>query len=199
MNIDNSIFIYLLGILALGFYFKIYIKSTIEQSVSHQFNIKLENLKQEFTREMNVLDRKDKFRLAAIDKRLEAHQLAFGLAIEMFQRINAKSEERNDLVKKLDNFWKNYALFLNNKSRKSFKSGFDNYSVHGIVLNAWQATRDEKYAKQLEEKFELFRTLPNLIAQEIDLESMGIEAISMTDKRVTPYGLEDNNDKHLSN
>ena len=79
MYFDLPYLLVYVGIVALGFYIRFFIKSTVEKSISHQFDVKLEKFKQDFAREITALERKDKFRLAALDRRLETHQEAYAL------------------------------------------------------------------------------------------------------------------------
>lgn len=176
------------GLSLLGLYIRTFVKSTVEKSVEHQFDLKLEKFKQDFEDRWKILDRRDKFRLAALDKRLEAHQIAFRLALEMNERLF--DEDRTEMIRKLDEFWANYALYLNDKSRKAFKMGYDYYFMHLILLKAWKISRDEKHEKQLDERFDFLQKLPSLIVEAIDLEAIENEMPAGFAKKINPLGAE---------
>ncbi|MDI6766066.1 MAG: hypothetical protein QME52_04500 [Bacteroidota bacterium] len=185
-----------LGLVALGIYIRFFIRSTVEKSIGHQFDLKLEKFKQDFAKEMTALERKDKYRLAALDKRLKTHQLAFGLGIEMIHHLYDKTDERIEIIKKLDNFWKNNSLYLTNKTRNAFKNCYDYYQMNPILIEAWRTTHKEEHYKQLEERFDYFLKLPKIIAEEVDLEAMGNENLLVDGRRITPLGIEDKKEEN---
>jgi hypothetical protein len=66
-------------------------------------------------------ERADKFKLAALEKRLEVHQKAFSLWYDLMWSVN-KDEARDEMVKKCDDFWKTHCLYLDEKSREAFRT-----------------------------------------------------------------------------
>ncbi len=180
-----------LGLIGLAIFIRFFIKSTVEKSVSHQFDLKLEEFKQDFAREITALERKDKYRLAALDKRLETHQLAFGLGIEMIHHLHDETDERIKIIEKLDNFWKNNSLYLTNKARNAFQNCYDYYQINPTLIKVWRTTHKEEHYKQLEERFDYFLKLPKIIAEEVDLEAMGNENQLVDGRKITPLGIED--------
>jgi len=91
------------------------------QKVSHQNQVILEN-----QRAHNSL------RMAAIDKRLQAHQEACGL----WRKINANlnTEGIQDVVIECDNWWSNNSLYLEPEPREAF-------------LTAWVSAKDLAWYK----------------------------------------------------
>ncbi len=67
------------------------------------------------------LQRKDLFRLAALDKRLEKHQEAFMLWHEMFLLVHNK-EERTNKVLECQDWWFKNCLYLDPKARTAFRN-----------------------------------------------------------------------------
>jgi hypothetical protein len=193
--IINILILISIGLFTL--YVRTYVKSTVEKSVGHQFDIKLKKFKQDFATEINALERKDKYRLAALDKRLEAHQLAFGLSLEMYSNIHANFEIKKEIIKKLDNFWKNNSLYLTNNARKAFKTSYVDYARYDLLKQIFGDTHDKEYGKILLEAFENISKLPQIIAREVDLEAMELEVIQLVNKKITPTGIEEKKEEKI--
>jgi hypothetical protein len=197
---DLLLIINILTFISIGLFtlhVRTYVKSTVEKTVGHQFDIKLEKFKQDFSKEMMALERKDKYRLAALDKRLEAHQIAFRLSIEMFENLHAELSAHIEFLLKLKEFWKNYSLYLTNDARKAFKKGWNYYGIYPTLVQVWRLNHEEKYYQQLDEKFNYLLELPQIIAKEVDLEAMELEVSQLIDKKITPTGIEEKPEENL--
>ena len=68
------------------------------QKLNHQLEIERLKMREEFEREIHSVDRKDKFKLAALDKRLEAHQRAYSLAIKMIQTLRDTPAQKGEII-----------------------------------------------------------------------------------------------------
>jgi hypothetical protein len=65
------------------------------------------------------LERKDKFRMAAIEKRLEAHQKAYAFCMHSFEVMNSHSEEDvQHVCREGLSLMENHSLYLENETRK---------------------------------------------------------------------------------
>jgi hypothetical protein len=181
----------LLGIVLLGIYVRTFIKSTVENSIAHQFDVKLEQFKQSFTRELHAVDRKDKYVLAALDKRLEVHQQAFAFAVEMIRNVHFETSARQDLEGKLDTFWINNCLYLSATIQKQFKIGMNYFSTYEMLLRSFKLTSSDKKEQRLQEMFDHIYNLPEVIAKAIDLELMGNDAFLQAGKKINALGIED--------
>ncbi len=72
---------------------------------------------------VQMFDRKDKYRLIAIEKRLEAHQRAFILWFELLNVIHKPdgTTEKTDVINRANDFWVNNALYLEKNTRHDFR------------------------------------------------------------------------------
>ena len=61
-------------------------------------------------------------------------------------------------------------MYLTNKARNAFKSCYHYYEMNPDLIEAWRTNREEKYSKQLEERFDYLMNLPKIIAEEVDLK-----------------------------
>lgn len=90
-----------------------------------------------------------KFRLAAVDKRLEVHQKAFTLWRELMWSVN--DEKRlSEAIPQCQHFWKENCLYLDPKSRNSCLMAV-NYAV------LFNMDRDQQEAKERTELMEVIR------------------------------------------
>lgn len=64
-----------------------------------------------------------KNRSVELDKRLEIHQIAFSLSLQLPSAAH-DPENNSDLLHQCDNFWKNNCLFLVPKVRESFRVAY---------------------------------------------------------------------------
>jgi hypothetical protein len=64
-----------------------------------------------------------KHRNTELDKRLEIHQLAFSLSLQLPSAAH-DPENNSDLLHQCDNFWKNNCLFMVPKVRESFRLAY---------------------------------------------------------------------------
>lgn len=65
---------------------------------------------------------RSQLRIAVLDKRLNAHQVAYALWDEIKRAVHDKDKNKiNDLHRKAYEFWKDNCLYLDGPSRKAFK------------------------------------------------------------------------------
>jgi len=122
------------------------------------------------------LERKDKFRMAAIEKRLEAHQKAYAQCTKFIEVIDSRDEtEVHKVFKEGQEFMSNYAIYLERETRKKFIEALG-------VINAYlpkfkyfsefpYPEREEKFDKFIKEVEKIF-DLARVILQEVELEPL---------------------------
>jgi len=177
MTLDWAVTIILLGFGALGLFIKIYIKSTIAESIRHQFEVERLKMWEEFEREIHTIDRKDKFKLAALDKRLAAHQRAYTLAIKMIQTLRDTPVQKDEIIKKCETFWEEQNLFLSNNVRRMFQESLIFYQL----LEEREKNADKHETKirntlydGIEAADDKLFNLPSAIQKAVDLEPIEI-------------------------
>jgi hypothetical protein len=166
----------------LKLYLKTFVETTVQESVKHQFEVERQKMREDFEREMQAGERKDKFRLAALDRRLDAHQRAFTLARRMiFTLRSSDPTETNKLSSECKLFWEEQSLFLSNEVRKQFWKCFLFYNFYGQEIETIKSLKqtDSEYYKKANESLraerEQLNNLPSLIENAVDLEAMGNE------------------------
>ena len=107
------------------------------------------------------LQRKDRFRLAALDKRLEKHQEAFTLWRQLFSLVH-NEKGRTDKVLECQDWWFKNCLYLDPKARTAFRDAFQ---------LAWEYNgRDELMRKEAWPKIV---GAGDVIASSVDLPAIG--------------------------
>jgi hypothetical protein len=87
----------------------------------------------------SALDRQNQLRLAAIEKRLQAHQEAYALWRNLiFTTI--EHEEGTKLILECQTWWNNNCLYLDPKARKAFFDAYMAASDHPKFLRAGDST-----------------------------------------------------------
>jgi len=126
------------------------------------------------------LERKDKYKLVAIEKRLEAHQKAYFQCMDFLKAIDYhdESDVRRVFVNG-QNFYANYSLYLGEKVREKYLEalGFINaYCPRWNYINEFERIERKealkKYHKESEKVFELAR----IIQTEVQLEPIDMIA-----------------------
>ncbi len=120
------------------------------------------------------LERKDKYKLVAIEKRLEAHQQAYNQTMQFMKAMDYRDKKKvQDVFKNGQDFFSKNSLYLGEKVREKFSEslGFLNaYCPRWDYLNEFKmedrTNELKKYHKESEKIFELAR----LIQTEVELE-----------------------------
>lgn len=189
----------LLGIVIIGLQAAQAILTIVfKNSLSHQFNLKLEEFKQDYQREQESRERKDKFRLAAIDERLRAHQKAYSLWSEMIRTIHSNEPEKAPINAKCNDFWNNNCLYLTNESRRMFNEAQIAYADYHMYKYGYQQARGEGNKPEIDgarkdmmEAFSKVSEMGDSLLKSVDLETMASEPITSNGKIITAEGVED--------
>lgn len=95
----------------------IYVRLT--NAIKHEYDGKLEVIRNQYARVLENLSYENRLRMAALDRRLETHQQAFTLwhrlAINVF-----KQELVNQVATECQEWWSKNCLYLDTKSRDAF-------------------------------------------------------------------------------
>jgi hypothetical protein len=143
-------------------------------------------LGQKFTKQLHTIDRKDKYRLAALDKRLDAHQDAYKVANFLLWTVHDKGEEWTKAQKMYSEFWNNHCLFLTNEARIALQESAHSHGAYDVFLQVWKDNpKDPQAKKDLEERFAKIVQAPDLIMKAIDEETLITEPRTPEGNRIT--------------
>lgn len=132
-------------------------------------------------RELREKERYDKFRLAALDKRLDIHQEAYYRWSKMIH-LRFKEDVDNILLGSVEWYNKN-CLFLDSKSRIEFLRCTENVLNYKTTWRIWQDSAQhnlkekEDYSNELKTMFNQIRNTGDLIAKGVDLNYESVKDV----------------------
>ena len=126
------------------------------------------------------LERKDKYKLFAIEKRLEAHQQAFYHWRKLLLVIHGRDiEQTTRTLKDAQEFWNLNCLYLENKTRKDFTETIFRTSNHLSLIDQWKmapkSDDKEKANKNIKENWDFVLRLGATIPQDVELEPITLK------------------------
>ncbi len=110
----------------------------------------------------------NQLRLAALDRRLEAHQRAFTLCMKLAGMLWTIGQERIDVQRECQDWWIDNCLYLGPKSRKAFDAllfQFSQFNPDEKIIGKGQEFRD-KYQRPAVEAITREVALPPLEQRE---------------------------------
>ncbi len=179
LNTESWVIAFLLVVIGsfLGAYFKEKGKNVATKSDVESITRKIESIKVESAQKFEALSqanrellaaeqRRHDLRLAALDKRLEAHQEAYAIWYEYSGAIH--DEDRLfELYKKAMEFWKTKSLYLTEAAREAFDEAINAGSMHRSLLQS----RAEK--KEIDANWMSIRSAGGKIAKAVSLPDLG--------------------------
>jgi len=139
----------------------------------------VEEAKEPFVTAVENLKGRHQLRMAAVDRRLQAHQEAFTLWREILSTVH--TEEIGKTVQKCQTWWEQNCVYLESKVRVGFLDAYSASHGHSKML---QGRVD---AKEIKENWSRITKFPDILFQEVELPSLTErehKALHMDD----PYG-----------
>ena len=133
----------------------------IVESVRSQHAKDLENLAHENRKVLEQGSREHQLRLAALDRRLEAHQQAFVLWQKLLAAM--RTDQTNAIVKECQNWWTSNCLYLDAQSREAFFRAFHAAGNHESLLKSFD--RGAVTAERIEQNGDIIRAAGPAIVQ----------------------------------
>jgi len=120
---------------------------------------------------INRTNYQKQLKLAALEKRLDAHQKAFSI----WRRIvfNLYKDTIGDVVIEAQNWWENNCLYLGVKSRAAFFHCL-NFAVHHSDMRK-SRNREYDYKKEIKESWDTIMLPGKTLVEEVNLPSFGEE------------------------
>ena len=124
-------------------------------------------------------ERKDKFRLASIEKRLEAHQLAYSYCMKAFDTMFSDDNEViRKIIKEGQTFMSNFSLYLEKGTRRKMVDviGFFNaYCPKIKFLEGYEISERNKALKTFHAKSKVIFELAKIVQEEVELEPISVK------------------------
>ena len=118
---------------------------------------------------------KDKFKLVAIEKRLEAHQQALAYWYKMIKYVHKKNTlEKIKILDEAKEFWYHNSLYLEKETRKRFLDCINIVSSYNDKLYSYKTSIIDDIKEKLKNEYmndwnDLMK-LPEIIQKEVELE-----------------------------
>lgn len=119
------------------------------------------------------LNRKDKYILTLIDKKLDVLQKAYFYSTIFIQMVHVEEETKSEFIYEVKDFYNNNCLFIETKSRELFFETLKKLENYRYKLNEYYEIKksgvdlDQEY-KNLVGNFVDINTLPKKIEQIVD-------------------------------
>lgn len=147
-----------------------------------QHKIKLFELEKKHKEEMYELEKnerkesydlatKDKFRLVAIDKRLETHQMALKYWYKLRDIIHSTDEDkRKAIINEAFEFWYSNCLYLETETRDKFYKAIAITDMHNQNKKMYQESRSPEIREIINKNWDDFMETHGIIFKEVELE-----------------------------
>ncbi len=109
-------------------------------------------------------DRRNQLRLAALDRRLQAHQEAFSLWRQILKDLH-NNEKIGNTVMECQEWWDNNCLYLTPDARQAFVQAY-------IAASHYAATMSTRDVELLKHEFETIKHAGDLIVQGVELPTV---------------------------
>lgn len=147
-----AIFISQIVVFAFLYYMKSYLNKKAENAATKEDLTNLTEIVEEVRNKYAVILERTKsryqLRVAALDKRMDAHQKAYTTLRRLAHSRALKEEDFIELVIEAQKWWEENCLYLDERARKAFIGGVNNVSLHRDLYQA-PSPRDVKQLEKL--------------------------------------------------
>ena len=137
------------------------------QEISHQNDLLIKHT-----------EHKQQLRMAALERRLQAHQEAYTLWREMLSSLH--NENNFETVLKCQEWYNNNCLYLDSESRQAFRDGYSAMSHHPDLLQA----RTE--AEAVKDNFYTITSVGEILVRGVELPSLGEQETELVSEESAP-------------
>lgn len=155
----------------------------LEERVHSQHAERLENLAHENRKILENTSREHQLRLAALDRRLDAHQQAFALCQRLFSAMH--TDKVGGVVIECQRWWDSNCLYLDAESREAFFRAYHAASIHEDLLRGLSS---EQSQEKIEKNWGKIVTAGNVIAQGVALPP--IKELAADGKSANAFGIQ---------
>ncbi len=145
-----------------------------------------ERIRSDFREKFETLSARNRLREAAIEKRLEAHQKAFSLWMQLMHNIN-DSEKLITVVLECQRWWPENCLYLTSDASAAFVRAYRGASLRRTLLDhafAIQGPRPEELLKQITENYYQIEKAGEVITKAADLPSFSVADLDVKGKPI---------------
>ena len=136
---------------------------------------KIEGIRADYAKKIEDFSHHNRLKIAALDKRLEAHQQAYTLWLRLRRSVHNK-DKNIEMVIKCQNWWEENCLYLDMESRKAFMSAIHAVALHPD-LTGGKAPKDE-----VKENWEYINECGEILIRGAGLPSFGENELKEIDE-----------------
>ncbi len=126
-------------------------------------------------------------RVAAVEKRFEAHQQAHTLWFELWRSVHHKNG--HDVVMKCQRWWYAHSLYLEPEPRAAFKAAYMAAADHPTYL---KGPRDQEQSKTIRSNWRVIMAAGEAIERAVKLPPLAASELTAVDgARPSAFGLEE--------
>ncbi len=114
---------------------------------------------------VSAQDRENQLRLAAIGRRLEAHQQAYALWRKLLASLGSE-KNLSDTILECQSWWENNCLYLDAKARGAFVSAYLSAGSHKVIVLS-------KDINLIKENYQIIINAGNVIVAGVSLPTIG--------------------------
>lgn len=136
---------------------------------------KIESIRADYAKNIESFSQHNRLKLAALDKRLEAHQQAYKLWLQLRRSVHNKGR-KTDMVIKCQKWWEENCLYLDMDSRNAFMA-----SIHAVALHS-DLTGGQAPKREVEENWRYINECGEIIIRGAGLPSFGENELKEIDE-----------------
>ena len=139
------------------------------ERVRSEYARSLEDISQQNRLLLEQAKRKHQLSIAALDRRLEAHQQAYSLWWKLSFKIFDK--DIADMVLECQDWWVKNCIYLDAESRQAFRIAYDAAFRHRRLVDRYRGTSDG--SDKIEENYDTIKNAGDKIVKGVELPSLG--------------------------
>ena len=128
------------------------------------------------------LDRKHRLSVAALEKRLEAHQTAYALWWKLHGALHGS--ELSQVVYECQEWWKSNCLYLEREARQAFHGAYHAADLHATLLELLRESKTQKNRDAVQENWDIIVGAGPALTRAMELPSISGESPS----RINAFG-----------
>jgi hypothetical protein len=136
---------------------------------------KIEGIRADYAKQIENHSHHNRLKMAALDKRLQAHQQAYTLWLQLRRSVHHK-DKNIDMVIKCQKWWEENCLYLDMKSKTAFIS-----SIHAVALHP-DLTGGQATTGEVKENWKYINECGEILIRGAGLPSFGENELKEIDE-----------------
>lgn len=137
-----------------------------------------------FRKFLVTVDREDKFKLVALEKRLDKHQEAFSHWFDLVEVVHDEGDRNMKEIKRSREFWKNNCLYLDQESSSAFNQCIFDVGMYRMYLEESRTAKheDREISFDINEIWTNIQSVGKVLAKGVGLPHLEPKVMTKYDK-----------------